>query len=186
MSAGANVAAALAGLALLGGCETGPPKPHAELTVLRDKLEPGQAIRRFDLETYKAFYAPSPGGWRKMLLGFPLPGARPGVQFERPVYYLFVRFHAGPGTHRLTGRSGQEAYLIEAARTPGEKKALWLAREGVVRIEPGDLPLRLVGNLELTCTDGTRLRCSFDAVPNAEEVENFEKAYLPDEFDAFD
>ena len=147
--------------------------PFARLKLAQPRPGGGQRVLR--LESDRARFATEDGPWDRLLLAWPLPGARTGG--ER--FVLYLRLPPGGGefcTERTDdGRGDLAGFLIQ--RT-GHRAGLSRVRQGSVSVTGG--AERRTGRLELECADGTALRGSFRAVRSDLALRFFEEDHAAD------
>ena len=113
----------------LSGCVKSV-EPSSTITVIRPEVLATQTVSQYEMETAKAVYAEEPGGWRKLLVGYNLPGSKASAEHPRYLHYLYMRFHAGAGTRQVTPGSGQLAYFFHVLVKTNDIRSLKLARQG--------------------------------------------------------
>jgi hypothetical protein len=126
-----------------------------------------------------AAFAPGHNGVDRVLLSWPLPGARYG----QPVYQLYLHVPAEPGAFPV-GRASRGQHPVAgmfiqrsgryAGRTDLVKGRLRLDGRG------GQGPTHRRGDLIVDCRDGTRIAGRFDAVLSVTTVTEFEDRHRSD------
>ena len=127
------------------------------------------------MESAWAQFTADDGTWDRLLLAWPLPGARAGNKH----FVAYLRFPPGggefsaqadhPAAGDLTG------FVIQRS---GERACLSRVQRGALRIAGG--PYRRAGRLDLHCADGMTLRGEFQAIRSKLALRFFEEEHAAD------